>query len=173
MKCDKCDKPAKVFLTQIIEGKVQKFALCDECAESGGVTDPSGFSLADLLMQVEGSGSGAAEVPVPSATDRGQSCPACGFTMEDLKKVRRFGCAQCYDVFRGAVKEMVSSLHQGMKHRGKFPAGMMAKHERDMRLRELEEKLTHAVDAEHYEEAASIRDEMDELKSEQAVKSES
>lgn len=50
MDCDKCGKPAKVHLTQLVGGQVKKIALCNECANQNGVTDPTGFALADLLL---------------------------------------------------------------------------------------------------------------------------
>jgi protein-arginine kinase activator protein McsA len=50
MLCDVCKKrQGNVFLTQIVEGKMQKITFCDSCAKKEGVTDPSGFSLSDLL----------------------------------------------------------------------------------------------------------------------------
>ena len=53
MQCDLCDKKATVFLTQLVEGEMKKMCLCEECAEEKGVTDPSGFSLADSVMGEE------------------------------------------------------------------------------------------------------------------------
>ena len=49
MKCDFCEKKATVFLTQLVEGQMRKVCLCDACAKERGVTDPTGFSLTDLL----------------------------------------------------------------------------------------------------------------------------
>ena len=53
LKCDLCSKPATVHLTQIVNNKVHKVDLCETCAQAKGVTDPSGFSLADLLQTIE------------------------------------------------------------------------------------------------------------------------
>ena len=50
MKCDFCDTKASVFLTQLVEGQMKKVSLCETCAKERGVTDPTGFSLADLLL---------------------------------------------------------------------------------------------------------------------------
>ena len=51
LKCDLCAKPATVHLTQIVNNKIHKVDLCEACAQAKGVTDPSGFSLADLLLK--------------------------------------------------------------------------------------------------------------------------
>ena len=51
MNCDVCKQnQATVFLTQIVEGKMQKVNLCENCSKEKGVTDPTGFALADLLL---------------------------------------------------------------------------------------------------------------------------
>ncbi len=71
MLCCICkEKEATVHLTQIAGDKMQKVDLCEECAKTKGVNDPTGFSLADLLLglgasqEIEQAGGGAgAEVP--------------------------------------------------------------------------------------------------------------
>ena len=51
MVCDVCKtNQATVFLTQIVDGKMQKVNLCESCSKEKGVTDPTGFALADLLL---------------------------------------------------------------------------------------------------------------------------
>ena len=50
MKCDYCDSKATVFLTQLVEGQMKKVCLCEPCAKERGVTDPTGFSMADMLL---------------------------------------------------------------------------------------------------------------------------
>jgi protein arginine kinase activator len=51
MKCEKCRKnEARVHLTQVVEENVlRKVDLCETCAQTHGVNDPTGFSLAELL----------------------------------------------------------------------------------------------------------------------------
>src|SRR6059058_1727144 len=80
MLCDVCKcNDATVFLTQILEGKMQKVNLCDACSKEKGVQDPTGFALADLLL-----GIGAAEEIEKGAPT--QKCPVCGFSQADFKK---------------------------------------------------------------------------------------
>ena len=55
MLCSICkEKEATFHLTQIAGDKVQKVDLCQECARTKGVNDPTGFSLADLLLGLSG-----------------------------------------------------------------------------------------------------------------------
>lgn len=158
--CDKCGKPAKVHLTQLVGGKVKKIALCNACAADNGVTDPTGFSLADMI--IGGGDQGVASV-FPRPGHGGRVCSACGFTLDDLKRIRRFGCGQCYDAFRSEVKEMIRGMHRGMDHVGKVPDGLMEMKQRQLRLKELHQQLAQMVEAENYEQAASLRDEIHRL----------
>lgn len=163
--CDYCDNEAKVHLTQLVGGQVKKVALCDACAAEKGVTDPTGFALAEML------GGESAPDPAPAVKAAGGStrtCPGCGFTLEDLKRVRRFGCSRCYETFRDEVTRMLAGMHKGVQHCGKVPEGLMEQYQRNKRLEELRQRLQVAIDAENYEEAAGLRDEIRRLDSQEA-----
>ncbi len=168
MKCDFCDQKATVFLTQLVEGQMKKVCLCDNCAKERGVTDPTGFSLADLLLGGLPGGPGTATASVSAVTPgNGKKCVTCGFTLDDLKRVRRFGCSDCYATFSDEVAQMVRGMHKGTSHIGKVPEGLMAVQFRNQRIEELRSRLEQAITSESYEEAAGIRDEirnLDEVK---------
>jgi len=163
MKCDFCDTKASVFLTQLIEGQMKKVCLCDKCAKERGVTDPTGFSLADLLLGGLPNGPGLTAGEQQPVVGNGRKCPSCGFTLDDLRRVRRFGCAECYTTFKEEIGPMLRGMHKGATHVGKVPEGLMAIHFRNQRLEELRSRLDQAVQAESYEEAAGIRDEIRNL----------
>jgi protein arginine kinase activator len=165
MKCDFCNNKATVFLTQLIEGQMKKVCLCDDCARERGVTDPTGFSLADLLLGGVGGGMGVSVQGVTKAAKQGggRRCPSCGFTLDDLRKVRRFGCGDCYTTFSEEVAQILQGMHKGGSHVGKVPAGSMARQALRQRLDELRSRLEQAVTSESYEEAAGIRDEIRKL----------
>src|ERR1700709_581812 len=102
LKCDVCEKPATVHLTQIVNNKAHKVDLCEECAQAKGVTDPSGFSLADLLLKASLN---------PETTPAGVRCEQCGFTQGDFKKQGRFGCPACYDTFSSVIEPLLDTMH--------------------------------------------------------------
>ncbi|HND88284.1 MAG TPA: hypothetical protein PK971_08145, partial [Saprospiraceae bacterium] len=80
MVCMVCKKQeATVHLTQMVEGKIKKLDLCEACSKAKGIDDPTGFSLADLLM-----GLGASQELVQPGTAPGLACPTCGFTHADF-----------------------------------------------------------------------------------------
>jgi protein arginine kinase activator len=156
LKCDLCSDPATVHLTQIVNNKVHKVDLCEACAQAKGVTDPSGFSLADLLMK-------ASLNPEPS-TPAATRCEQCGFTQQDFKKHGRFGCPQCYETFSSLVEPMLDNMHKGTAHTGKIPQKSLERKTLQDRLNTLELNLDDAVKTERFEEAARYRDEISQLK---------
>lgn len=156
LKCDLCSKPATVHLTQIVNNKVHKVDLCEACAQAKGVTDPSGFSLADLLLKAS---------LTPEATPAsGARCERCGFTPADFKKLGRLGCPVCYDAFRNLVEPMLENMHSGVSHSGKIPTRALERKSLYDRLTKLELDLTDAIKSERYEDAARARDEINQVK---------
>ena len=160
MQCDVCgEKDATVFLTQIVEGKMQKVNLCESCSKAKGVNDPTGFALADLLL-----GLGAAE-----QIDKGsvaQKCPVCGFTQADFKKTGRLGCSECYTTFADGLAAMLSNMHKGTVHVGKAPGNCAQKRELTAKIKNLQATLDDAVAQEQYEKAANLRDEIRKMETE-------
>lgn len=155
LKCDLCGKGATVHLTQIVNGKMHKVDLCEACAQAKGVTDPGGFSLADLLLK-------ASLNPDEPAT--GHECPSCGFKPSDFKKLGRFGCPQCYRTFESMVTPMLDNMHKGTRHVGKVPHKALERRTLIERVSELETGLAEAIKAERYEDAARMRDELAKLR---------
>lgn len=155
LKCDLCPKPATVHLTQIVNNKVHKVDLCEECAQAKGVTDPSGFSLADLLLKASLN---------PEQTEVGIRCEQCGYTQNDFKKHGRFGCPHCYETFSTSIEGMLEGMHKGIVHTGKVPQRAIARKELHERLTQLEDALNEAIKTERYEDAARCRDEINQVK---------
>ena len=155
LKCDLCTKPATVHLTQIVNNKIHKVDLCEACAQAKGVTDPNGFSLADLLLK-------ASLNPDPAPGNL--RCEACGFTQQDFKKTGRFGCPLCYQAFTEVLAPMLDGMHKGSTHTGKVPQRAMERRSLYERLTQLETELDQAIKSERYEDAARFRDEITQVR---------
>lgn len=158
IKCSLCGKPATIHLTQIVNNKIHKVDLCEECAKAKGVTDPAGFSLADLLIKGALNSEDAVEGEV------GHVCPTCGFTQQDFKKIGRFGCPDCYKAFRPMLLPMLGGMHKGLAHTGKVPQHALDRRSIYERLTKLEMELDLAIKTERYEDAARFRDEIRQIK---------
>ncbi|MEI7927693.1 MAG: UvrB/UvrC motif-containing protein [Verrucomicrobiales bacterium] len=164
MVCDFCDKKASVFLTQLVDGQMKKVCLCESCAKERGVTDPTGFSLADVLLTgLPGQKAVVSQATTAPISIGGKHCPSCGFTLEDLRRVRRFGCSECYKTFSDELSTILRGMHKGSSHVGKVPKGLMEQQVFDQRLEELRSRLEQAVVSENYEEAAGLRDEIRQI----------
>jgi len=160
MLCNFCKKnEAKVHLTQIVDNKMQKVDLCETCSKEKGVSDPTGFSLADLLL-----GLGAAQEMEKGPGGAELKCPHCGFTQADFKKAGRLGCSECYTAFAEGLEGLLKSMHKGPKHVGKVPQSLRQVHDFAERVKSLQKRLEKAISEEDFEQAASYRDEINQLK---------
>jgi protein arginine kinase activator len=156
MLCDICKKNvATVHLTQMIEGKTKKVDLCESCSKEKGVDDPTGFSLAALLL-----GLGAAQEMEHASGGTDLRCPHCGFTQADFKKAGRLGCSECYQVFSEGLEQLLKTMHKGTRHVGKVPAVYKQSQDLSDKLRTLQKKLEKAIADEDFETAATLRDEL-------------
>ena len=155
LKCSLCDQHATVHLTQIINNKIQKIDLCESCAQKKGVTDPEGFSLAEMLSNSDF-----------LATEEVNSCDTCGQTIADFKKSGRFGCADCYVSFGNQLKPILEEMHVGFEHTGKKPEKSFKQISITENIEALRLKLENAISKEAYEDAAHYRDELELMEKE-------
>jgi protein arginine kinase activator len=161
MLCTICkEKPATVHLTQIVGDKMQKLDLCEDCAKTKGIDDPTSFGLADLDLVL---GLGASQQLEQAAGGVELKCPRCGFTQADFKKSGRLGCPECYATFAEGLAGLLKTMHKGTRHTGKSPEALRATRENADRLKTLQTKLARAIKDENYEQAAQVRDEIKQL----------
>jgi protein arginine kinase activator len=137
---------------------MQKVDLCEDCAKTKGVNDPTGFSLADLLL-----GLGASQEMEQATGGADVKCPRCGFTQADFKKAGRLGCAECYKTFAEGLESLLKTMHKGTRHVGKAPEAMRQTRDLSDRLKTLQKKLAKAVEDENFEQAAQLRDEIKQM----------
>jgi protein arginine kinase activator len=161
MLCTICkEKPATVHLTQIVGDKMQKLDLCEDCAKTKGINDPTSFGLADLDLVL---GLGASQQLEQAASGVELKCPRCGFTQADFKKSGRLGCPECYKTFAEGLSGLLKTMHKSTRHVGKAPEALRATRENADRLKTLQIKLARAIKDEKYEQAALLRDEIKQL----------
>ena len=166
MKCDSCEEKATVFYTQVIEGKLKKFVLCEACAQKKGITN-----VDDLLMGSDLLANSPPETKIQNivAELNQEDCSACGFSLDDFRKVGRLGCPDCYQVFSREIVERLPSMHKGGVHKGYLPEGIAIKQALKSELASLAEKLESAIEDERFEEAAKLRDQISKIGKEKGV----
>ncbi|MEE9132540.1 MAG: UvrB/UvrC motif-containing protein [Gemmatimonadota bacterium] len=162
MLCDNCGKnEAEVHLTQIVENEMTTLHLCPACAADKGLGAGSSAKnppLSDFLAQM-----GQAAISDEEAAVAGP-CSYCHTTVDDFRRTGRLGCPHCYSVYETQLRAILRRIHGSTYHLGKVyvpPASTGA--DRSARLGGLRRKLQRAVEAEDFERAALIRDEIREL----------
>jgi protein arginine kinase activator len=167
MQCSVCkEKTATVFLTHIENDKMHKVNLCEDCAKTKGVDNPTTFSLADADVLL---GLGAAQEISQTPGGAELKCPRCGFSQADFKKSGRLGCPECYNVFAEGLAGLLKTMHKGTKHTGKSPEVLRQSRDKAERLKSLNKKLAKAIETEDFELAAKLRDELKGLTSAEPV----
>lgn len=151
-KCEKCGKPATVFLTDITDGKKLEKHLCEDCAGAEGVTVKSNVPIAQLLEDfILQSSSGAAE---PEA-----ACDVCGMTFSQFRRGGLLGCPNDYEAFGAHMAELLERSQEGAsQHVGKVPLRAGGDQKKQNAILRLRAELKAAVSAEQYERAAELRD---------------
>lgn len=149
MNCQLCGQPANVHLTNIINKKKQEMHLCEACARAENLL-PEGpnpqLNLQALVQLVLGDRSPEAE--------HEQTCPECGIEYTTFRADGRLGCPHDYDVFRDQLLPLLERIHRAGQYQGKTPLAAVKRAE----LSTLKMQLKAAIEREHYEEAARLRD---------------
>ena len=163
MQCDLCKQhQATVHLTEIVDEQMSELHLCEACANQKGAQMESHFGLADLLAGLADFGK-----PGSAAPEEGdvRTCESCGMSYEDFKKVGRLGCGECYTTFKKSLSTLLRRIHGSINHVGKVPLSLIGtpKMKGRSELHELKRRLQRAVEAEDFEEAATLRDRLREL----------
>lgn len=155
MKCDRCDAEAVVHEIVVNDGKKEEKHLCSACAKDAGLVSEGPSTLAAPLSKLVLSSSIITK-PQPSSA---AACPSCGATWAEFRKSGLLGCPDCYEVFDDKLSPLIQRAHDGATHHaGKTPRRSAELLDRRRLVAALRKQLLEAVDAEHYERAAELRD---------------
>lgn len=177
MKCETCAKgEATVAYTHIVDDTKKTLFLCETCAqekniETTATPEDKAKHVPVLVKEVK-----EELTSLAGAEDAGGiSCPACGMAYDEFKKAGRLGCAECYGAFAPQLGRLLKRIHGADRHHGKgmIAAGTVSSPsvvpetepvvmDSDT-LEQLREKLTKAVSAEAFEQAAELRDRISAL----------
>jgi protein arginine kinase activator len=158
MKCDNCNKTATVHLTEIKNGKKLEKHLCEQCAAANeGLPVKSHTPINELLTNFVMAHSGLQK-------DLGAACENCGMSWAEFRQTGLLGCEHDYTLYEKDLTPLIQRAHEGATHHlGKVPArrggsGVPAK--RALDVVKLRKELARAVEAEDYERAAKLRDQI-------------
>lgn len=188
MKCDKCGKnEAELTVRAIINGNQQDFHLCRECFKeysNEGITSfDGGFKSVDLNNF---NWKKLVEKMIPTLDDiingyyeykynknnygfdyinsmSQNSCPNCG-NLENNIRAGIFGCPSCYNFDTKNTKKILKTKNNySGQYEGNYPRKHRNFKEVAIQIRDLQEKLQQSVVTEDFEQAQSIKDEIDKL----------
>lgn len=159
MLCQKCQKRvANIQVTQIVNNNKQVIYLCEQCArEEGKFITGAPLSVNDFFSSMIG-------FPVRTSVGEQQLvCDKCGMSYEEFKKIGKFGCENCYQVYGEKLTPLLKRLHGNLQYHGKLPKKVSEGVKVSREIEYLKEQLNNAVKNEEYEKAAEIRDRIREL----------
>ncbi len=169
MICQACGKnTATTHIKTTVNGKLTEIYLCPDCAREQGYAhlfDDWGFS--SLMSGLLGAAAPQRQV---------QKCPSCGQSFEEISRSGKIGCAECYKTFRSQLLPMIQRVHGTARHKGKVPGGSALqvvdtnKQMVAVETSQIDEKkrlLQKAIEAQNFEQAAVLRDEIKELEKKQ------
>jgi protein arginine kinase activator len=161
MKCDNCNKPATVHLTEIKSGKKIEKHLCEQCAaQNEGFTAAAKthMPINELLTNFVMAHSGLA------TKEQQTTCEHCGITWAEFRQTGLLGCAHDYMLFEKDLTPLLKRAHEEQAHHvGKVPTrrgGTGVPVKRQVDVARLRKELARAVEAEDYERAAKLRDQI-------------
>ncbi len=159
--CEHCNKPKTVHVTEIKAGaKIEKH-LCKDCplvndgmAGNAKTHQPINELLSNFVLAHSGN-AGSKTV---------KECDTCATTWAKFKQNGLLGCEIDYTIFEEDLTPLLKRAHEGATHHtGKVPSrrrGDGAVRKREPSVGRLRRELERAVEAEDYESAAKIRDQI-------------
>lgn len=188
MKCDKCGiNDAELTVRAIINGNQKDFHLCRECFKE--YSNEASTSFDGSFQQVDLNDfdwKKLVEKMIPSLDDiidgyyeykynknnygfdyinsmSQNACPVCG-NLENNIRAGIFGCPHCYQFDTKNTKKLLQKKNNfNGSYKGKYPKKHRDFKEVAIQIKNLQEKLKQSVETEDYEQAQSIKDEIDKL----------
>jgi len=163
-KCAICGGKATVHITKIIDNQKLKIHLCENCSKK---TD---FDLASLFSPDTMDALSSTKKKSTSASKEEGVCKTCGQQYSSFEKNSRVSCPDCYATFRSKFDDVMMQMHQSTTHVGKVLKTPKSKTKKTVNvknyesLEDLNDQLNMAIAQERYEDAAVLRDKIQQCK---------
>ncbi len=165
MKCQNCEKPATFHITDLTGSEVIQLHLCPSCAKEHLQPDEApgmAQTMANVLKHQLNIGQTAEEL---ANLDK-KSCPVCGLSFYEFRQIGRLGCPHDYVCFKKELDPLLINVHGTNDHVGKTPKRNAGDHERQTELIRMRREMREAIEAENYEQASALRDQIRHLEQE-------
>ncbi len=176
MLCQICQQnEATMKITKIVGGVATEYNICESCAPQ--VSDHYAKimkkkevdkkTVENLLKDLLQQGS-AATKPDPDVEADLPTCPECGLNYLKYRQSFMLGCPNCYEAFGENLRSDIRKIHGASQHIGEAPMPVAAAPDEapdnQLRLHQLERELQECVEKENFDQAAELRDQINELK---------
>ena len=157
MKCQQCEKPATIHITEITGPELDELHLCEDCgkiylSQQEPVTDST---MSPQFKLIEDSDELAAL--------QQQVCEICGSSFYEFRHSGRLGCPHDYVCFEAELEPLIVNIHAATDHVGKRPKRGVNSSEQQVVLVRMRQEMKEAIEREDYETASSLRDQIQEL----------
>ena len=166
MLCQSCGQyPATTLVKEISDGQLTQLHLCDACAQKLGIG-----SMVGLRMGFDSFLGDLFDAQSPISAEK--RCKGCGSSFREISQTGKVGCAQCYQTFRKELTPLIRQLHGTVQYKGKRPTGSALQVVPPIQpmvmvepatVEEKRRELQQAVQAQEFERAAELRDEIKEM----------
>ncbi|NCC78984.1 MAG: hypothetical protein EOM07_05200 [Clostridia bacterium] len=91
-------------------------------------------------------------------------CPKCKISFGDFQRSGLLGCSYCYEHFSKSLNPTIKRVQGGLTHTGKIPKSASQEVVSKRKIDELKLRLKDLITEEKFEEAAVVRDEIQDLR---------
>ncbi len=165
MICDVCkNKNADISVEQSIGSNVKHIFLCRDCAKKWGLEmfpENLDISITKLLNKYDKN--------KKNEELNYLSCPYCGKKLSEIQKDKKIGCINCFLCFKSEITNILRKVKTNIKYTGKVQNAVPKEFSQKLSILELKQKLQKALNAEEYEQAALLRDELKALEKQYGI----
>ncbi len=155
-----------MFFTEVSGDKVNKKSLCESCAQEYQNNTPNlppfDQLFGEVLEELESNEAFEYSEEEAVVSETSVVCPECDFTLQDYKATGRFGCSTCYPTFKHILLPKLTEIHKGSSHEGRVNHRVLDRVNHAEIIEELTRELERAIEAEDYERAGELRDQIKE-----------
>ena len=169
MKCERCGKDASLSVKAIVNGNEHNFYLCEDCMKyytefTGENVSDGKFNkineIIDNYYEYKYNLNNHAFSYMEGLNQK--TCPKCG-NLESNIKAGIFGCSECYKLSDKLTNKILKTYNNFDTYTGKMPKAEREFKEVALEIKTLQEKLKQSVETEDYEQAADLKERIDDL----------
>ena len=163
MRCDNCGRVATYHSIEIVNGNRVEHHLCSDCASSlreeldfMPLTIPTIGEFFDFPLSFR----------APKRIKKVLRCPKCGCTSEDFLNNGKLGCNECYKYLKEVVDPAIDEVlsNNDMPDKISLKEGINKDIPLANDLNSLNEQLKFAIKEERFEDASTLKEQIDKLK---------